>query len=119
MKLVLSTLSAPQKIIVNLKDGKKRVIFLKGGANVIDRKTLITPQGVITELSDEDYALLVSTDFWKRQEKGGYLRPVETKDAAEDTAKAGMKKKDRSAQKNKHDYGENAPVTGESADKAE
>lgn len=125
MKLVLSTLSAPQSVCLTQKapNGALRIvkrIMLNGGANVIDRRTLLTPQGIITEVSDKDFDLLKETDFWKRQEKAGYLRVVETKDAAEDTKKAGLKTKDRSSQKTEKDFSADAkPKTGKPSDDAE
>jgi hypothetical protein len=37
-------------------------------------------------------------------ESRGYLRPVEAKETAEDTKKAGMERKDNSAQKTEEDF---------------
>lgn len=125
MKLILSTLSAPQSVCLTTKvpSGAQRIvkrITINGGANVIDRKTLLTPQGVVTEMADKDFDLLKETKFWKRQEKAGYLRVVETKDAAEDTKKAGLKTKDRSSQKTEKDFSADAkPKTGKPSDDAE
>lgn len=109
MKMILSTLTSAQNVAITKKAANGAIqivkrIHINGGANVADRRTLITPQGIVTELSDEDYNLLISTDFYKRQEKAGFLRPVESKDAAEDTKKAGMKRKDKSSQKTEADY---------------
>lgn len=109
MKMILSTLTSAQSVVITEKSANGALhivkrIHINGGANVADRKTLITPQGVVTELTDEDYALLITTDFYKRQERAGFLRPVESKDAAEDTKKAGMKKRDKSSQKTEADY---------------
>lgn len=109
MKMILSTLTSPQDVVLTKKTDNGalsvvKTITLKGGANVIDRHTLVTPQGVITELSDADFDLLKQTAFYKRMESRGYLRPVETKDTAEDTKKAGMERKDNSAQKTEEDF---------------
>ena len=74
MKMILSTLTAPQDVVLTRKTESGaleivKTITLKGGANVIDRHTLVTPQGVITELSDADFDLLKQT---------GYLREEQT-----------------------------------------
>lgn len=111
MKMILSTLSAPQDVAITRKTDNGALMIVKtihinGGANVIDRRTLMTPQGVVTELTDADFELLKGTAFYQRMEKRGHLRPVETKETAEDTEKAGMKKKDASAQKTEDDYEE-------------
>ena len=109
MKMILSTLTAPQDVVITKKSESGaleivKTITIKGGANVIDRRTLATPQGVVTELSDADFDLLKKTAFYQRMESRGYLRPVETKETAEDTKKAGMEKKDNSAQKTEEDF---------------
>lgn len=109
MKLILSTLSAPAKLVFTVKqsNGKLSVgktILIKGGANVIDRKTLATPLGVVTELNDKDYELVINSDWYKRQNKAGFVRPVEKKDDADEPTKKGMNSKDNSAQKTEADY---------------
>ena len=109
MKMILSTLTAPQNVVLTRKTDNGaleivKTIALNGGANVIDRRTLVTPQGVITELSDDDFDLLEQTAFYKRMKSRGFLRPVEAKETAEDTKKAGMEKKDNSAQKTEEDF---------------
>ena len=109
MKLILSTLSSPQTVCITKKQGNGSLkivkrIHINGGANVADRKTLLTPAGVVTELTDEDYELLIESDFYKRQNAAGFLRPVETKAEAEEPTKKGMNKRDKSAQKTKDDY---------------
>jgi hypothetical protein len=109
MKMILSTLTAPQDVVITKKTESGaleivKTITIKGGANVIDRRTLATPQGVVTELSDADFDQLKKTAFYQRMESRGYLRPVEAKETAEDTKKAGMEKKDKSAQKTEEDF---------------
>lgn len=125
MKMILSTLTEPQSVAITKKADNGALVIVKrihinGGANKIDRRTLVTPQGVVTELTDEDFELLKQTDFYQRMEKRGHIRPVETKEAAEEPAKAGMAAKDNSAQKTGEDYGEGEkPVVGKTADKSE
>jgi phage portal protein BeeE len=111
MKIVLSTLTSAQNVVITEKasNGALRIvkrIYLNGGANAIDKKTLVTPQGVVTELDDKDFELLKKTEFYKRQEKAGFLRVVEKKDEAEDPKKAGLKKGDKSKQKTEEDIKE-------------
>lgn len=124
MKLILSTLTAPQAVALTKKTDNgslivAKTIEIKGGANVIDRKTLATPEGVVTELSDEDFELLKNTAFYQRMVKREYLRPVETRSAAEDTKKAGMNKKDKSAQKTDADFKKDSrPIVGKGGDNA-
>lgn len=128
MKQILSTLSAPNAVCITRKlpNGNKAIvkrIIVKGGANVADKKTLVTPRGVITELQDADFDILKGTDWFKRMESRGFVRVVETKSAAEDPEKAGMKKKDKAAQKTKKDIAdadkvakaENAEAAAEAA----
>lgn len=112
MKLILSTLSSPNRLVFtqNRANGSKEVvksILINGGANVVDKRTMITPAGVITELTDEEYAMVISSAWYKRQNAGGFVRPVESKSEAEEPKKKGMKSKDNSAQKTDSDYGVN------------
>lgn len=51
----------------------KRVTIF-GGAGVADKYTLRTPEGVVTEVSDEDLALIREMDAFKRLEKAGKLK---------------------------------------------
>lgn len=124
MKLILSTLTAPQTVALTKKTDNGSLIMvktieIKGGANVIDRKTLATPEGVVTELSDGDFELLKNTEFYQRMVERGHLRPVETRSAAEDTKKAGMKKRDKSAQKTDADFEKDSrPIVGKGGDNA-
>ena len=124
MKLILSTLSAAQNVAITKKgvNGALEIvktIHINGGANVANRKTLVTPYGVVTELSDDDFKALTETDFYKRMEKRGHIRPVETKDDADDPKKKGMNKGDKGAQLTPEDYeaqGKDAPKTGKPQD---
>lgn len=118
MKMILSTLSCAQEVAFTKTQGNGSLAIVKkihinGGANVADRKTLVTPAGVVTELTDEDFAALIETDFYKRQNAAGFLRPIETKGEADEPEKKGMRKKDKSAQKTEADFNDGAkPTTG-------
>lgn len=109
MKMILSTLSQPNELVFTQDNpnGSKRIvkrILIKGGANVVDRKTMVTPAGVITELNDKDYELVINSPWFKRQEKAGFVRPVEDASSADNPKKKGMKSKDKSSQKTEKDY---------------
>lgn len=56
----------------NLPQIKRRVL-VKGGANRADKR-LITPNGVVTEVSDDDLAFLVSNAAFIRHQKAGFHR---------------------------------------------
>ena len=57
MKYIASKLSYDQSFVFYTGTAPfavEKVIVVKGGSNVRDPKTLVMPQGVITELSDEE-----------------------------------------------------------------
>ena len=47
-------------------------VYVKGGANLAN-KNLITPKGVVTEVSDEDLALLEANELFQRHKKNGFI----------------------------------------------
>ena len=53
-------------------------ITVKGGADVINKKSLETPQGVVTELTDEQIDKLKSHPVFKQHLEGGYVAIVAT-----------------------------------------
>ena len=57
-------------------------ITVKGGADVINKKSLETPQGVVTELTDEQIDKLKSHPVFKQHLKGGYITIVSTEKEA-------------------------------------
>lgn len=120
MPYILSSLSNDVKYCFWSKVGPnvvvvKKEILIKGGANVADKKTLVTPNGVSTEVSDDDLAMLSKNPSFKRHLERGFLRIVETENkykAKEEAEK--MDKKDKSAQTTKETYkkrGRKAPAT--------
>ena len=81
----------PQKI----KD-----IIIKGRANVVDPRTLVTPTGAVTEISDADLELLKKSAAFQRHVARGFMRvmgesELNTKD---------MTKGDNSRQLNDFEY---------------
>lgn len=80
-------------------------ILIKGGANVMNRKTMETPNGVVTEISKADYNLLKNVAAFKDHVAGGYITVHETKPGAEKKAdKKDEDKKDGGAQLTPEDY---------------
>ena len=94
---------------------KERIITVKGNANVISNKTLVTPRGAITSVSDEDLEILTKNASFNRMVANGYIVVHNDKKLhVED-----LKDKDDSAQLNKKffsDKGMNIPVSSKSAD---
>lgn len=82
-------------------------ITINGGSNVIN-KTLVTPQGVVTQVSDADLELLEAHPVFKMHMENGYLKVHRL--AKENTS--GLEEKDNSAQRVDSDYtrrGKKAP----------
>ncbi|MDR2745585.1 MAG: hypothetical protein LBB66_10405 [Desulfovibrio sp.] len=90
-------------------DGFVRV---KGGADVADKKTLLTPDGVATEISEADAKKLEANPVFRKHKKAGMVKAVknaETKTAGKDMAE------DKSRQATPADYkktGQEPPATG-------
>lgn len=91
-----------------------REIVIDGGANVMNKKLLVTPNGVVTKVSDEELELLEQHPLFKMHKANGYVR-VSKSNPQEDIEKVdtgNMEKKDASAQRVNSDYtkkGKKAP----------
>lgn len=84
---------------INIVD---KTISIKGGSDVVDKKTLITPMGVVTELSKDDFDLLKTHPVFKTHLENGYITIKDNEKAAE---KAGEKLEiDKSSQITEEDY---------------
>lgn len=106
MPYVYSTLTADQLYTVWSHDGSEkgaplpnaeRQVLIKGGTNVVDRKTLVTPTGaVVTKVSEQELEDLRGNDVFKLHEKNGYIA---VKDHVEDgeAAASEMDTRDQSA----------------------
>lgn len=79
---------------------KVKEILIKGKANVIDPRTLTTPTGVVTEVSDEDLELLKKSAAFQRHVARGFMRVMN--DSELNTSD--MQKRDNSAQLLDSDY---------------
>ena len=91
----------------------KKSVLIKGGANVLNKKTMETPNGVITEITEEEYETLQNCDAFKRHEAKGFVEIVKEEKKAREKSKAKSDKKDGSAQLTPEDFkkkGQKAPV---------
>ena len=91
------------------------VVSIKGGAHVIDKKTMETPKGVITEVSKEDLEFLKTQYLFNEKVKNGSLEIVENEKKAEEKAKKNKKQKDAGAQLTAKDFeeaGQQPPIVG-------
>jgi hypothetical protein len=84
-------------------------VFIKGGAGLANDR-LITPLGVLTEVSDEDYEQLLQNEVFKIHVKNGFIKAQDKKADAEKVA-ADMARKDGSAPLVEQDFAE-TPKTG-------
>lgn len=105
-KYLQCTMSAPVDFEIR-KDVKNspvaqvtKVIRVAGGANVRDRKSIYTPNGLMTEVSDEDYALLEQDQLFRQLKANGYI--VVTSDHHLNVND--NEKKDKSAPKTPEDF---------------
>lgn len=81
---VYSTLSCPQRY-VKYSEGaagnvprEERAVYIEGGANVAN-KNLITPLGVVTEISAEEYEVLKENALFQEHVNNGYITVEERK----------------------------------------
>jgi len=101
------------------EDGKlpriERQIVIKGGAGVIT-KNLITPAGVVTEITDDEAEWLKTNTSFIKQSKAGFLKLEGTSRTVE-KAVSDMTDRDNSDQLQEIDFEENkapkAEVTGQ------
>ena len=90
----------------------KKTILIKGGANVMDKHTMTTPNGVVTEISDADWEVLKDHTAFKRHMERGFMEVMKEEKKARETSKKKSGKKDGSAQltpKDFEDKGQKAP----------
>lgn len=93
MKYIFSTLSTDCAYLVDEEKGTTITIF--GGANIAN-KNLITQQGAMTSVTDEDAALLEKNHTFQLHVQGGYIA-VENKKGDADAVAKNLTKKDKSA----------------------
>lgn len=88
-------------------------IVINGGAGVINKKTLETPKGVITEISKEDLDFLKTQSLFNEKVEAGSYEIVENEKKAKESSKKG--KKDKGAQLTAKDFeesGQTPPMVG-------
>lgn len=107
MKYVASKLSFDQSFEFH-KGGRApyvtvKKIVVKGKSNVRDPKTFVMPDGVITEVTDEDAALIAADPLYKQYEQNGMMKLVSSKAGAR-SAKEDLGDKDGAAQLTAEDY---------------
>lgn len=99
----------------------KKAVVIKGGANVINKKTLETPTGTVTEVTSEELEFLLSNSTFKRHVENGWLTVEKSESSAQKKAKSvdkdseGYTKKDGSAQLTPEDFkrrGQKPPKVG-------
>lgn len=114
MFFVYSTLSTDVKYTiygdaVNDMPKIERVIEIKGGANVAG-KNLVTPSGVVTEVSGDDADLLSAHPVFQRHVKNGFMK-IERYNADPDKVSSDMTGRDDSAPLTDNDFNEDsAPI---------
>ena len=88
-------------------------VIINGGAGVINKKTMETPKGVITEISEEDLKFLKTQTLFNEKVANGSLEIVESEKKAKESSKKG--KKDKGAQLTAKDFeeaGQTPPMVG-------
>lgn len=92
-------------------------ILIKGGADVINKTTLETPKGIITEVSKEELEFLKTQWLFNEKVKNGSYEIVESKGKAETLSKQRKGTKDKGAQLTAEDFkdaGLTPPMVGSS-----
>lgn len=88
-------------------------VIIKGGAGVIDKKTMETPKGVITEVTKEELDFLKTQSLFNEKVEQGSYEIVESEKKAKESSKKG--KKDKGAQLTAKDFeeaGQTPPMVG-------
>jgi hypothetical protein len=114
MNYIYSTLTSSQKIPRYKDGGSKEIgviekfVLIKGGANLAHGNSLngglglMTPKGVVTEVSDEDLEFLEANGSFKRWVERGFIRVEKREKSLESMVKT-MTQKDQSAPKTPDD----------------
>ena len=102
-KLAGGTRYTTYKTVAGGKQVPVGFIAVRGGAGVTDKRTLISPQGVITPVTAEQAALLKADPVFRLHQKNGMVKILE-KDPR-DAGKAAVDlDRDKSAQVTRADY---------------
>lgn len=90
-------------------------VVINGGADVINKTTLETPKGVITEVTNEELEFLQTQWLFQEKVKQGSYEIVKSQKEAEKASKKRGKTKDKGAQLTSDDFKEaglTPPVVG-------
>lgn len=116
MPFVFSKLSTHMDYATYLPEARDaavvdRTITIKGRVNVIGetKEGLVTPDGVVTEVSAEDLAILLQNEVFKLHIKNGFIQFHE-KEKSLQRVIPDMAKRDNSAQLTPADYENTIPV---------
>ena len=91
-----------KKTDVNANPVIEKKVLIKGG-HLMATKSLITPKGIMTEISDEDFEVLKQDYGFIQHEKNGFLK-VEKKKMDAEKASISMEQKDGSTPKTPEDF---------------
>lgn len=98
----------------NNKQIRQGSITINGGAGVANKKTLVTPQGVVTQVTADQLKKLRTNMLFKEHEDGGFVRVLDKDPRDADKEAIGMAR-DESDQLTPGDYtgvGKKVPETG-------
>lgn len=121
---LLSTLTASQLYTTWKKGGGdlplvERQILVAGGANVADKR-LITPRGVVTRISAEDFDLLKTSPAFMQHFEAGYITTSTAEVRDPDRAAEGQTAKDGGAPLTPDDFDpDKAPTSAPATPAAE
>lgn len=71
---------------------------VNGKANVMNKRTMVTPLGAVTSISSEDLDVLKRCSGFQRQVKAGFIRFDQKKEDPDKVAKRDMTARDNSSQ---------------------
>lgn len=80
----------------------EKTVLINGGANVAN-KNIITPRGVVTEISEEEYNLIKENTLFKTHVANGYIS-VEAKKAEVEKVVTNMESRSQDAPLTPEDY---------------
>ncbi len=117
-KYVYSTLTDDMDYAVYSEGTKEKTarvqstVRIAGGANRVNKRTLITPRGMMTPITDAEAKLLEENEVFKIHKANGYIT-IDTKQTDADNAAKNLTKKDKAAQKTAKEYEDKIKATGE------
>lgn len=108
MILITSTMSADVNYTAyeETPSGGKipaKAILIRGGSNVVDKRTLVTPHGIVTEVTEEELKMLEENEVFRQHCANGFLVVTHSEKDAKRVA-GDMAEKDASAPKVEADF---------------